>query len=67
MKIKFKLIDYDTNKMIMCEKKSKFLKNLIEMIDSKEKELKENQFCVVACDSDKSGKVIVRIITKRGE
>lgn len=67
MKIKFKLIDYDTNKMIMCEKKSKFLKNLIEMIDKKEKELKDNKFCVVACDSDPSGKVIVRIITKRGE
>ena len=67
MKIKFKLIDYDTNKRIMCEKKSKFLKNLIEMIDIKEKELKENKFCVVAFDSDPSGKVIVRIITKRGE
>ena len=67
MKIKFKLVDYDTNKMIMCEKKSKFLKNLIEMIDLKQKDLNEDKFCVVACDSDVSGKITIRIITKRGK
>lgn len=67
MKIKFKLIDYDTNKMIMCSKKSEFLEKLNNLISLKEKELKENKFCVVACDSDMSKKVIVRIITKRGE
>lgn len=67
MKIKFKLLDYDANKLTSYKNKSKFLKDLNNLIDFKEKELKENRFCIVSCDSDISGKVVVRIITKREE
>lgn len=67
MKIKFRLFDYDTNKIVLCDKKSTLLKSLNNLISAKKKELEENKYCVVACDSDVSGKITIRLITKRGE